>query len=131
MIDENMFICCEIDEEEDYYIEFKEIVDNIIKYLESIIKVTFKESEYALQAVDVYDCNIIRCCAAIDDSNTKLVVAVPIDQFEIYIEASEKKRILASYCYIDIPQYSQENLDKMRAVLLDFEEKYKNFIDSK
>lgn len=33
MMDENIFVCCEIDEEEDYCDEFKEVVDNIIEPL--------------------------------------------------------------------------------------------------
>ena len=53
---------------------------------------------------------------------------VPIDQFQIYIEDFNNEKIIVSYCRIDIPQYNQENLDKMRDVLLDFEEKYKDYL---
>ena len=56
MMDENMFVCCEIDEEEDYSDEFKEVVDNIIEYLEDTLDVEFEEDECFLQAIDVDDC---------------------------------------------------------------------------
>ncbi|MDE6501550.1 MAG: hypothetical protein K2L10_05660 [Ruminococcus sp.] len=125
MIDENMFICCEIDEDEDYCDEFKAVVDNIIKYLESTLNVTFEKDVCDVQAIDIYDCNIIRYYASLCDSDNTLVVNVPIDQFQICIEDLNNKVITVSYCAIDIPQYSQENLDKMREVLLDFEEQYK------
>lgn len=125
MIDENMFICCEIDEDEDYCDEFKAVIDNIIKYLESTLNVTFEEDVCDVQAIDIYDCNIIRYYASLYDSDHTLVVNVPIDQFQICIEDLNNKVITVSYCAIDIPQYSQENLDKMREVLLDFEDQYK------
>ncbi|MDE6678197.1 MAG: hypothetical protein K2K02_04060, partial [Ruminococcus sp.] len=70
-------------------------------------------------------CNIIRYYASLCDSDNTLVVNVPIDQFQICIDDLNNKVITVSYCAIDIPQYSQENLDKMREVLLDFEEQYK------
>lgn len=125
MIDEKIFNCCEIDEEEDYYEEFKEIVDNIISYLEDSLDITFEEDEYYLQAIDVYDCNVIRCHANLNGSSNVLVVKVPIDQFQICLQSPDDETIIASYCEIDIPQYSQENLDKMKEVLFDFEKKYK------
>ncbi len=126
MIDENMFVCCEIDEEEDYCDEFKEVVDNIVKYLEDTLDVTFEEDECALQAIDVYDCYMISYYATFNESGNVLVLKVPIDQFQICLESSNNETMIASYCEIDIPQYRQENLDRMKEVLLDFEEKYKN-----
>lgn len=126
MIDENMFVCCEIDEEEDYCDEFKEVVDNIVKYLEDTLDVTFEEDECALQAIDVYDCYMISYYATFNESGNVLVLKVPIDQFQICLKSSDDETMMASYCEIDIPQYSQENLDKMKEVLFDFEEKYKN-----
>ncbi len=130
MINENIFKCCEIDEDEDYCDEFKAVVDSIVKYLEYAMSVTFTEDECAVQAIDVYDCNIIRYYATLEKSGNVLVVNVPIDQFQICIENSDNERIIVCYCGIDIPQYSQENLDKMRDVLLDFEEKYKDYLSN-
>ena len=124
MINEKIFKCCEIDEDEDYCDEFKAVVDSIVKYLEDSMNVSFSEDKYAVQAIDIYDCNIIRYCAALSESDNVLVVNVPIDQFQICIENSNNEKIIVSYCEIDIPQYSQENLDKMRDVLANFEEKY-------
>lgn len=128
MID-NMFMCCEIDEEKDYCDEFKAVVDNVIKYLEDTMNVTFDEDECGAQAIDVYDCNIIRFHANLDESGNVLVLNVPIDQFQICLESSDNEPLIVSYCGIDIPQYSQENLDKMKDVLLDFEEKYNKYIN--
>ncbi len=119
-------MCCEIDEEEDYCDEFKTVVDNIVEYLEDTLNVTFEEDECALQAIDVYDCNIISYHATLNESGNVLVLKVPIDQFQICLKSSDDETMMASYCEIDIPQYSQENLDKMKEVLFDFEEKYKN-----
>ena len=126
MMDENMFVCCEIDEEEDYSDEFKEVVDNIIEYLEDTLDVEFEEDECFLQAIDVDDCYSITYYANLDESGNVLVLKVPIDQFQICLESSDHNRIIASFCEIDIPQYSQENLNRMKEVLLDFEAKFKN-----
>lgn len=131
MIDESMFTCCEIDEDEDYCDEFKEVVDNISKYLESTMSVKFVEDEYSIQAIDIDDCNIIRRHAPLGESGNVIVLNVPIDQFQICLNSSDDKRIIVSFCEIDIPQYSQENLDRMRNVLLDFEEKYKKYLSCK
>lgn len=128
MIDENMFKCCEIDEDEDYCDEFKAVVDSIVKYLEDTMNITFNEDKCDVQAIDVYDCNIIRYYATLAENGNILVVNVPIDQFQICIEDSNNEKIIVSYCGIDIPQYNQENLDKMRDVLLNFEEKYKEYL---
>ena len=126
MLDENMFVCCETDEEEDYSDEFKEVVDNIIEYLENILDVEFEENECFLQATDVDDCYSITYYANLDESSNVLVLKVPIDQFQICLENSDHNTIIASFCEIDIPQYSQENLNRMKEVLLDFEAKFKN-----
>lgn len=130
MIDEKIFKCCEIDEDEDYCDEFKAVVDSIVKYLENTMSVTFNVDNYGVQAIDVYDCNIIRYYATLEKSGNVLVVNVPIDQFQICIENSDNQRIIVCYCDIDIPQYSQENLDKMRDVLLDFEEKFNDYLNN-
>lgn len=126
MIDENIFVCGEIDEEEDYSDEFKEVVDSIIEYLEDTFDVTFEEDECYIQAIDVDDCHFISCYADLNESGNVLVLKVPIDQFQLCLENSEHETIISSFCEIDIPQYSQENLDRMKDVLLDFEMKYKN-----
>ena len=107
MIDENMFVCCEIDEDEDYCDEFKEVVDNIIEYLEDTLDVTFEEDECFLQAIGLDDCYSISYYANLDESGNVLVLKVPIDQFQICLESSEHETIIASFCEIDIPQYSQ------------------------
>ena len=126
MMDENVFVCCEIDEEEDYSDEFKEVVDNIIEYLEDALDVEFEEDECFLQAIDVYDCYSLTYYANLDENGNVLVLKVPIDQFQICLKSSDNKTIISSFCEIDIPQYSQENLNRMKDVLLDFEAKYKN-----
>ena len=86
MIEESVFECCEIDEEEDYHKEFNEIIKKIIKYFEAELGVNFTEEEYYLQAIDVYDCNYIKYVADINNS---------------------------------------ENLNRIKDVLLDFENKFK------
>lgn len=88
--------------------------------------VTFEEDECFIQAIDVYDCNFISYYANLNESGNILELKVPIDQFQICLESSDHKTIIASFCEIDIPQYSQKNLNKIKEVLLDFEEKYKN-----
>ncbi len=125
MIEESVFECCEIDEEEDYHKEFNEIIKKIIKYFEAELGVNFTEEEYYLQAIDVYDCNYIKYVADINNSDNKMIISVPIDQFIISIEDANKNTIINSYCYIELPQYEQENLNRIKDVLLDFENKFK------
>ena len=54
-----------------------------------------------------------------------MIISVPIDQFIISIEDANKNTIINSYCYIELPQYEQENLNRIKDVLLDFENKFK------
>ena len=124
MMEEKIFTCCEIDEEKDYFREFKEVVDNIAKYLENVIGVDFIEKESYLQAIDVYDCNYILYVADLKQFYYKIVLKVPFDQFSISIEDSNQKRVIETYCGISIPQYEQDNLDCMKKVLTDFERKF-------
>ena len=53
MIDENIFVCGEIDEEEDYSDEFKEVVDSIIERSGDGTQALFG-LEHIFQLISVY-----------------------------------------------------------------------------
>ena len=54
----------------------------------------------------------------------KMIISVPFDQFEIVVINSEKEYVIVKYCEIDIEQYTQENLDSMRNIVMEFEQEF-------
>lgn len=121
IIDEAIFVCEDVDLEYDYPEKFLEVVDKIAEYFEEKLNISFDKKQCELQAVDVYDCNDILYVAPIIYSEYQMVIKVPLDQFQIYIKNAKDKPVIGGYCEIDYNQYTQENLDSMKKIVIEFE----------
>ncbi|MCI5727730.1 MAG: hypothetical protein MR274_09535 [Clostridium sp.] len=125
MIDELVFKCEDVDHDYDYPEKFKEVVDKIANYFEEKLGISFEEEEKNyIQAIDIYDCYYISYIAQMKANGYKMIISVPFDQFEIVVINSEKENVIVKYCEIDIEQYTQENLDSMRNIVMEFEQEF-------
>ena len=121
IIDEAIFVCEDVDPDYDYSEKFSEVVDKIAEYFEEKMNIAFDKKQCELQAIDIYDCNDILYVAPIKNSEYKMVIKVPLDQFQIYIKNAKDKPVIGGYCEIDYNQYTQENLNSMKKIVIEFE----------
>ena len=122
MIDELIFKCEDVDHDYDYQEKFKEVIDKIANYYGKKLGSSFEEKEESyIQAIDIHDCYYISYIAPLKDNGYKMMISVPFNWFEIGVINSEQESIIAKYCEIDIEQYTQENLDSMRNIVMEFE----------
>lgn len=121
IIDEAIFVCEDVDPDYDYSEKFSEVVDKIAEYFEEKMNISFDKKQCELQAIDIYDCNDILYVAPIKNSEYKMVIKVPLDQFQIYIKNAKDKPVIGGYCEIDYNQYTQENLNSMKKIVIEFE----------